>query len=97
MLTTSCRYGALPAIRSDATPLPPLPDHTYACHALWQSEFTDEYARLKRAEWRDTLREYARPFYTARMLSGTVSVDVDYDAWFVSWLGSIEHLVPRLR
>lgn len=27
------------------------------------ARFTDEYGRLKRAEWRATLREYARPFF----------------------------------
>ena len=60
------------------------------------AEFTDEHARLMRKEWRETLRGYARPFYTNRVLEGLVDPATEYSAWFDGWLGSIEHAVHLL-
>ena len=59
-------------------------------------EFSDEFARLKRREWRQTLKEYAEPFYLSRIMSGEIGPEVELDPWFVRWLESIEHLVHLL-
>ena len=40
-------------------------------------EFSDEFARLKRREWRQTLKEYAEPFYLSRIMSGEIGPEVE--------------------
>ena len=59
---------------------------TAALHA----SFTDEHARLVRAEWRRALSEYARPFYAERVARGYAdAADTDYARWFDGWLAGV--------
>ena len=61
-----------------------------------QTEFTDEFARIKRREWRAALHDYARPFYWSRMLQGSIDSSVALEDWLVTWLDGIGHLLPML-
>ena len=65
-------------------------------HYQLQSEFTDEFARLKRQEWRQTLRTYARPFYVERLMRGSLPQDVDFEPFFATWFASIRHIAHLL-
>lgn len=64
--------------------------------AQLQDTFTDEFARLKRLEYRRLVREYARPFYTSRVLAGLVPPSLGEAEWFKQWFEGIEHMVPLL-
>jgi hypothetical protein len=64
--------------------------------AQLRSSFTDEYARLKRQEWREALRAFARSFYTARMMAGVIDTSTEFDDWFDAWFDGIRHLVHLL-
>lgn len=66
-----------------------------AGHQL-NSDFSDEFARLKRHEWRATLLEYARPFYIGRVMAGTLDPSVSADEWFPTWFTGLEHLLHLL-